>query len=140
MSTDTDQVVVEEETQATALDPALVIEGEDAAELPRGAVRLANGSIKLTLRYPVVLRIKSGTTGEVREDRTETLVLHRLTGEHLLAAQSSGGQFLRTLLAKSARMSDAKMAGLLRSMDAIDASAAADVVSVFTGSGPTTGR
>ena len=136
MSADDDVV---EEGPAEIAAEAVIVEDDDQAALPKRARWLEDGSITLQLRFPVVMKLKSSATGQTREERTGELVFKRLTGAQLLEAQSSSGQFMRILLARSTGMTEAKARGLLDRMDASDALAAMQVVGIFTGSGPTTG-
>ena len=116
-------------------------DGAGAEELPKHAIRNADGSVLLPLLYPVTLRFKKGSSGEVREEQFDELVMHRLTGADMRAITSgSAGTVIVIGIARSARINEGKMSALFDKMDGADANAAAQVVSFFLGSGRPTGR
>ena len=138
------------------LDPADAIEEAPTAEggevvtlaetaagetLPSHAVRNADGSVTLPLFYPVTLRFKKGTAGEIREEVFEQLVLHRLTGADMRAITAAErGSMTVVSIARSARLNEGKMNALFDRMDGADVSAAGQVVGFFLSGGRPTGR
>lgn len=130
------------EAAAETDDDAVVLQdGAGAEELPKHAIRNADGSVLLPLLYPVTLRFKKGSSGEVREEQFDELVMHRLTGADMRAITSgSAGTVIVIGIARSARINEGKMSALFDKMDGADANAAAQVVSFFLGSGRPTGR
>ena len=129
------------ELEAAPADPDVVqLAAEaDTETLPKRAVRNADGTVTLTLAYPVVLKFRKGQ-GEVTEERYEQLVMHRLTGADMRAISAASRETLTTVaIARSTRLSEGKMAAVFDRMDGSDALAAGQVVSAFLGNGTTTG-
>lgn len=116
-------------------------DGDDGQGLPKHAVRRSDGSVALPLRHPVVLRWRKTGTAEVREERIERLVLHRLTGADLRAvAAASGASQMVVSIARSARVPEGKFGAIFDRMDAADLDAAGRVLEHFFGGGRKTGR
>jgi hypothetical protein len=120
---------------------AIVDEDADlSSSIPRRAVRNADGTITLPLRYPVTLAIRSSRAG-VRTEKYEALTFHRLTGADIRAVQSSSKDSQPiVMLAKSSRIRDAVMNVLFDKMDGGDIADASAVVDSFFGNGRTTGK
>jgi hypothetical protein len=111
---------------------------EDAAgdplPLPEGATRNADGTVTLTLAYPVTLTFRLPGGPEVQQKSFAELVLRRLTGldmRRVIGAR--GGRSAQVALARSADLSEARIALLYAKMDASDISAANAVVASLCG-------
>ncbi len=118
----------------------VVVIGDEAAELPKHAVTNSDGSITLKLLFPVVLRWRK-PGGDITTDTLAELVLHRLTGADMRAIAAASKEGLPVVaIARSARMSEAKMGPIYDRVDAADIDAASLVVGFFLGSGKKTGR
>lgn len=116
-------------------------EGEgpaDAPRLPRQAVLLPDGRVKLPLRYPVMLRMRQA--GQVREETYAELEMHRLTGADLRAIMAAGDDAGPMALSRTTRIALARCKALYDRMDAADVMAAVEVVGFFMPAGRTTGR
>jgi hypothetical protein len=138
-----DIVLNDDAGEATGEDTPVVVLDEAAAAdpLPERAVRNEDGSITLPLLYPVTLKFKKASSGDVREETLEELVMRRLTGADMRAiTAASNGHMVAVGIARSARIGEAKMMALFDRMDGADANAAAQVVGFFLGSGRPTGR
>lgn len=142
-----DEVVVDLEEPAPAAaapaeaDVVELPEGEGAADaprLPRQAVLLPDGRVKLPLRYPVTLRMRQA--GQVREESYAELEMHRLTGADLRAIIAAGDNAGPTALSRTTRIPLARCQVLYDRMDAADVMAAVEVVGFFMPAGRTTGR
>ena len=110
----------------------------DAPRLPRQAVLLPDGRVKLPLRYPVMLRMRQA--GQVREESYAELEMHRLTGADLRAIIAAGDNAGPTALSRTTRIPLARCQVLYDRMDAADVMAAVEVVGFFAPAGRTTGR
>lgn len=112
--------------------------GEDDA-LPANALLQPDGSVILTLNFPVVMRWRRADSDAVREERRDTLHMHRLNGAAMRAIMNAGrGQAVPTGIAKSCRIPQAMFDKLYDMMDASDATAAAQVFSFFLSGGAPT--
>ena len=117
-----------------------IAEDKAASALPPRAVLNEDGSITLTLAYPVVLKFRRAR-GDIREERLDHLVLHRLTGADMRAISAASRETVSTVaIARSARMSEHKMNAFFDRMDGADVVAAGEVVGHFLDSGQKTGR
>lgn len=143
-----EEVVVDLEEPAPAAaapaeaDVVDLPEGEgaaaDAPRLPRQAVLLPDGRVRLPLRYPVTLRMRQA--GQVREESYAELEMHRLTGADLRAIIAAGDNAGPTALSRTTRIPLARCQVLYDRMDAADVMAAVEVVGFFMPAGRTTGR
>ncbi|MBR0681909.1 hypothetical protein GXW74_15550 [Roseomonas eburnea] len=140
-------VEIEEEGAAVAAasspaDPDVVVidEDDDGKGLPKHAVRRRDGTIELPLSVPVTLRYRRGQDGPVREESLDRLVLHRLTGADMraISAASKDAQ-ITVMIARCARINEAKFGAIFDKMDGADVGFAARVVEHFLSSGPRTG-
>lgn len=121
--------------------PVLRESGTDEAKLPERAKSNDDGSVTLPLLFPVTLQFRKGSTGDIVDEQFDELKLHRLNGEDMIAIMSAGvGQSAVVSIARSARMSPAKMTILYKRMDGSDIFAVGEVVSFFLSAGRTTGR
>lgn len=144
---DDDDVVNLDEGAAPAappevLEPGVVSLDEDVpddAKLPRHAIPRADGTIELPLLHPVTLKFKKG--GTVREEVTERLVFHALTGGDMRVITSKpADKITSTAIARSTRMAEMKMDAIYDRMDARDVNAAERCVMHFMDGGRQTGR
>jgi hypothetical protein len=139
---DDDQVINLDETPGTVKPPADVVnlDREDDGEgLPAHAVQQDDGSVLLPLLHPVSLKFSKG--GQVREERIEQLVLHRLTGADMRALSNTGKDRVESMaIARSARMPAIKLDPIYDRMDGADVAAAGRVIAHFLGAGRTAGR
>jgi len=90
-----------------AADGVIVVPNEEGDDdgLPDNAALQANGSVILTLYFPIVMRWRRAGTDEVREERRETLTMHRLNGAAMRAIMSAGqGHTVPVGIAKCCRM------------------------------------
>ena len=129
--------------EAAPADPAveLVSEDDNSGGLPRGAVRLADGSVKLPLRYPVTLVYKTGADAPTKTEEYAELRFHRLLGADMRAIAAAGEDSRAIVaIARSARMREGLMHRLYDRMDGADIKAAGDVVFHFLGGGRPSGR
>ena len=143
MEKEVDIVLDPDPADAVETDDAVVVlqDGAGAEELPKQAVRNPDGSVTLPLLFPVTLRFKKGSSGDVREEQFDELLMHRLTGADMRAITAgSAGTMIVIGIARAARINEGKMSALFDKMDGADANAAAQVVSFFLGSGRPTGR
>ena len=127
----------------TALEADLPELGEDGAgpDLPKGAVRQPDGSVKLKLAYPCTITYRRQSDQSKREEALEELHMHRLTGADMRAITAASSDKMTVVaIARSARMNEAKLGLFFDRMDAEDAAAAMEVVSGFLGTGRKTGR
>lgn len=114
---------------------------DDDDKLPKHAVLQPDGSVKLPLRFPVEFRWKRPSEDQVRTETYTELHLRRLTGEDLMAIQSTDKKSASAVaIGRSARMPQNRMNELFKRMDGSDAQAAGEVVSFFLSPGATTGR
>ena len=125
---ETDEDVVDEDAE---LDPA--------DRLPKRAVRNSDGSVTLPLLYPRTVRRKKNN--QIREQRFDKLVFHRLTGadQRAIAAASDDMQAV-VAFARSTRENQVVMNRLFDEMDAADIAAGGQVMNNFFASGRTTGK
>lgn len=127
-------------TDPAGADVVDIRDDADDKELPAHAIQNDDGSITLPLMRPVVLKFRR-PGGDIREERLDELVLHRLTGADMRAiASSSKGGLSTVAIARSSRMNEAKMNAWFDRMDGADAVAAGLVVGHFLGNGSQTGR
>jgi hypothetical protein len=124
------------------LEPGVVsLDGDipDDMKLPKHATPRADGTIELPLLHPVTLKFKKG--GQVREETTERLVFHALTGGDMRVISSKPAEKITsTAIARSTRMAEAKMDAIYDRMDARDVNAAERCVMHFMDGGRPTGR
>jgi hypothetical protein len=136
-----------EDTPASAAhggDAEVVVlsdDGEARTGLPARAAQQEDGSVILTLRFPVVLRFRRNGSDEVREERVDALRFHRMTGADMRAiSAASRDAAMPVMLARSARMAEGKLTPILDRMDAADVDDAVAVVGSFMGSSRFTAR
>ena len=148
---DGDGIVVDLDEAAPAAAPAPVDpdvvelpEGDGAAaapgavRLPAHAVTLADGRVRLPLRFPVTLRLRQA--GTVREESFEALVMRRMNGADLRALASAGEAAAVVAIARLCGIPHAKAEALHDRMDVSDVLAFTEVLGFFGGIGRTTGR
>lgn len=144
---DHDDVVNLDEVAAPArpaevLEPGVVSLDDDVpddAKLPKHAIPRADGTIELPLLHPVTLKFKKG--GSVREETTERLVFHALTGGDMRVISSKpADKITSTAIARSTRMAEMKLDAIYDRMDARDVNAAERCVMHFMDGGRPTGR
>lgn len=133
-----------------AADPAVAVirdEGEDGAggdgddDLPPHAVREDGGRVRLPLRFPCAVQYRRYGTDEVRRESLAALVFHPLTGADMRAISAQDRDEMAVFaVARSARLSPAKMRLFFDGMDARDANACTQVVGFFLAPGRPTGR
>ncbi|WP_308719188.1 hypothetical protein [Komagataeibacter xylinus] len=109
-------------------------------ELPEGAEKLDNGTIRLILSTPVVLRVK--TQDGVQDVPYNEVTFHPLTGSQMLDAIGKGNAAKTTqaLMVSSLRIVSTRADAIVRNMDARDFFKASKIIQVFTGSGQKTGQ
>ncbi len=130
------QILDEDGSAETVVDE----DGDLVGGIPRRATRNDDGSITLPLRHPVTISIRSAQRG-IRQERFAELTFHRLTGADLNAVSAASKESQQSvILARSARMREAIMAGLYEKMDGADILDAGLIVESFFGSGRKTGR
>lgn len=136
-----DVVDLDEAAAAAVVDDGVVTIADGDEALPKGAKLLADGSVELTLEYPVVLRTREAKSGQIAEQVYDKLVMHRLTGADMRAIGAASDD-TRALVAvgKSARIRDSLVRHVFDRMDGADARAASEVVGYFLDSGRKTGR
>ncbi len=107
--------------------------------LPANATLQEDGSVVLTLRYPITMRWRREGTDQVREERRASLQMYRLNGAAMRAIMSAGqGHTVTVGIAKSCRMAQALFDRLFDMMDGADAQAAAQVLNFFLSNGTPT--
>lgn len=145
-------VVVDGEIKASAAQAApvadVVMEDRPKATLPDGwpenAVLQPDGSVVLTLDFPVRFKLRDAD-GNIRPgDSYEELRLCRLKGKHKqalgAAAQKTQVDFEKALLGASTGLDAGKIDRLYGEMDQSDILSAAVVIGFFTGRGRKTGQ
>lgn len=133
----------EEPGAAPAAEPGVVEIAEDETDddgIPARAIRNEDGSITLPLLTPVTLRFRRPGSDQVREEVTEQLTLHRLTGKDLRIVSAAKRDPAIVAVARAARIPEPKFNAIFDQMDGADASAAIAVAGYFLGAGPKTGR
>lgn len=139
------EVVLPADELATAPpNPGEVVLPEDEADdgfgLPKRAVKLADGRIRLPLLYPVTFTVRIGHAAGEKKTFSE-LVLRRLNGEdRKFAAAKPEDQMVMALAARSAGFRLDLFNALYEQMDAEDTTAIDRVIGHFLGLGPRTGR
>lgn len=113
-------------------------EADDTEGLPKHAVTLPDGRVRLPLLHPVTLRIKRGD--QVREERFEAITFRRLTGADMRAISAAGKDGSIVTLQRSSDIAALKFDRLFDRMDGADVFAATQVVGFFLKPGPKTGR
>lgn len=136
---------VDETAVTDAVAPGAVVIGDTPAEaagvvdedggingeLPARAVRLDGGRVRLPLRYPVTLTIKS-SSGAARQERYEALDFSRLNGAAMRAIGAASDDAKTVVaIAKSTGIRDAVMSALYDKMDAADINDAGKIVLHF---------
>lgn len=126
---------------AAPKEDVVVVAEAGSDPLPAGAVLNADGTITLTLAYPVELKWKKVGSEEVTTDLFETLTFRRLRGADIRKiAAAKGADAGMVGMACSCGMTEQKFAQVFDRMDAADISAAGAVVARFLESGTKTGR
>ncbi len=115
-------------------------EEDDGLGLPKHAVKLADGRIRLPLKYPRTLTVRIGQAAGKKEV-FDALTMRRLNGEdRKVAAGKPDDQMVMTLAARSAGIRLDLFNALYEQMDAEDTTAIDRVIGHFLGLGPRTGR
>lgn len=112
----------------------------DRPKLPEGAEYQANGSVKVTLQYPV--EQKAIVNGTPQTEQVGSIVLNRLKGRgitEMLNAEGEGNR-IRAMLEASAGMTGPKAEALLGEMDGEDFLTLSRVASTFLNRGAKTGQ
>jgi hypothetical protein len=105
------------------------------AGLPSGAILNADGTVALTLRYPLHVAVGSQTTPY------EDILFGRLKGKHMKDLIKCGmDDFLPRAMWHSTGLSQPRCSLLLDEMDASDQGAVGAVIRFLSGSGVRTGR
>lgn len=131
-------VIVDELAGVTAA-AGVVDEDADLGDLPKRAVRNGDGSVTLTLRFPVTITIRSAQHGS-RQETYPALTFHRLTGADLRAIHAASEAAKEAVaLARSTRIREQLMAGIYDLADAADLADASTVITSFLPSGRKTG-
>ena len=114
-------------------------EGDSAPGLPAHARLLADGTVRLPLRFPAVLRTRNAER-QVREERFEALTLRRLTGADMRAISAAEAEDRRAVaIGRSAQIPPGAAQRLFDAMDAADIRDAAEVLSFFLTNGVASG-
>lgn len=120
-------------------DPDVI--DEDAGQvdqLPEDAVKNADGSVSLALKFPVTLRTKKN--GDIKERVYRELTFHRLTGADMRVISSAKGEDQNAVtFARSTRMYQVIMNALFDKMDLTDIERAGRVLVFFVSNGRKTG-
>ncbi|MBL7232050.1 hypothetical protein [Komagataeibacter oboediens] len=127
-------------TPATTPAATAPVARPDRPKLPEGAEYQANGSVKVTLQYPV--EQKSIVNGTPQTELVSTIMLNRLKGRgvtEMLNVEGEGDR-IRAMLEASAGMTGPKADALLGEMDGEDFLTLSRVASTFLKSGAKTGR
>ncbi|GAN97137.1 hypothetical protein Geu3261_0144_009 [Komagataeibacter europaeus NBRC 3261] len=127
-------------TPATTPAASAAVARPDRPTLPAGAEYLADGSVKVTLQYPV--EQKSIVNGTPQTEQVGSIVLNRLKGRgitEMLNAQGEGNR-IRAMLEASAGMTGPKADALLGDMDGADFLLLSEVASTFLKRGAKTGQ
>jgi len=140
---DDDQVIILDEgpVPAAAAQPADVVnlDRDEDEGLPPHAVQLEDGSVRLPLLHPVTLKFSKA--GQVREERINHLLLHRLTGADMRVLANTAKDRVESMaIARSARMAPVKLDLIYDRMDGADVASAGRVISHFLGAGRSAGR
>ena len=140
---DDDQVIILDEAHVPAVpaQPADVVnlDRDEDEGLPAHAVQLEDGSVRLPLLHPVTLKFSKA--GQVREERIDHLLLHRLTGADMRTLANTAKDRVESMaIARSARMAPVKLDPIYDRMDGADVAAAGRVISHFLGAGRSAGR
>ena len=138
---DLDEPTAAAAAAAAPAEPDVVELPEDEGEtprLPRQAVVLPDGRVRLPLAVPVTLKLRQA--GVTREERFTELLFHRLTGVDMRAMMSGGEKASIIAFARATRISQAKFDALFDRMDGADIAAAIQVLDFFLGGGRATGR
>lgn len=105
-------------------------------ELPANAALQPDGSVILTLRFPITMRYTRASTGTERTEQKDSLHMHRMNGAAMRAVMAApAGHAVPVGIAKSLRIEAGLFNALYDRMDAADATAAAQVFSFFLGGG-----
>lgn len=144
-------VLVDGEIKSTGPQDApiadVVIEAKPRPDSPEGwpenAALQADGSVILTLDWPVRFKMRDAD-GNIRPgDSYESLRFYRLKGKHkqmlLAAAQKSGPELEKAFLGASTQLDVGKIDLLYAEMDQADIAAAMFITNFFTGRGRKTG-
>lgn len=139
---DSDGLGVKGNALAQAIGSEIVVARGAALppDFPEGAVLQGDGSVVLTLGYPVVFKFKDASGAIVGGNTYTTLHLKRLKGKHQIEIRKASENILRAqMIACSTGLSlgDAEM--LHNEMDATDITAALRIISFFTTPGRRTG-
>jgi len=142
---DLSETVVDEEeavVETAEVDSDIVDEDMDIApedRLPSRAIRNADGSVTLPLKYPQTMRTKKN--GKVSERKFEKLVLHRLSGkDRRIISSASEEMMVATAMARMARLNQAVANRLEELMDVSDINAVGQVLANFSSTGLKTGK
>ncbi|MBW6402031.1 phage tail assembly protein [Roseomonas sp. HJA6] len=115
-------------------------EQDDELGLPKDAVRLADGRIRLPLKYPRSLIVRIGAAAG-KSETYDALTMRRLNGLDRKEAQSKPeDQMTMVLAARSAGMRLDLFNALWEQMDAEDVVRVERVIGHFLGLGRRTGR
>lgn len=136
-------IAVAEADTHEAEDVPLLSEGGDGEDepLPRRARENEDGTVTLTLRFPVDIIFRATKNGGTRTETVEELTFHKMTGADMrVVASAPKDAMIDAGLARCTRINPARMKLLVDRMDARDFTAATTVMNRFLGGGTTTGR
>lgn len=132
---------------ATAAGDVVIDGGNSGLALPVGwpsnAALQPDGTVILTLDYPVRFKLRDPSTGEIRPgDAYERLHLHRLKGKHKITLMNVGDdrvKFEKALMVCSTGLDSGKVDLLYGEMDQSDLAAVVRVTNFFMTPGRKTG-
>lgn len=132
-----EQLVSDASVEAGADNVVVVAnESDDEDPLPANAEMQADGSVILTMKFPVTMRWRRQGSDDIREEKRTTLHMYRLNGAAMRAVMSAGkGHAVTTGAAKSCRMAQQVFDKLWDMMDAADTNAIAQVFNFFLDGG-----
>ena len=127
-------------TPATAPAASAVVARPDRPKLPEGAEYQADGSVKVTLQYPV--EQKSVVNGTSETGQVGTIILKRMKGRGIVEMLNTEGEGnrVRAMLEASAGMTGPKADALLGEMDGEDFLVLSRVAGTFLNRGAKTGQ
>jgi hypothetical protein len=122
-----------------AVGADVVDEDAEAAPLPKRCELLTGGRVRVKLRKPITIKIRSGS--ETRTEVYESLTLRRLTGaDYKATANTSAGMAQTVLLSRLTGIKEAVFGKLFEMMDGADINRVNAVLDYFFGDSPKTGK
>lgn len=125
---------------ATSAPAASATVRPDRPKLPAGAEYLPDGSVKVTLQYPV--EQKSIVNGTPQTEQVSTIILKRMKGRGVVEMLNTEGEGnrVRAMLEASAGMSGPMADALLGEIDGEDFLVLSRIVGTFLNRGAKTGQ